>query len=83
MEKCESALAVVVDPDKLSQILLNLLSNAVKFTDVGGVIRVRCAAHAGQVAITIADTEKGIATDHLGRLDERLVQPFVQIGRTL
>jgi signal transduction histidine kinase len=66
------------DVVKLRQIVLNLLGNAVKFTCEGGHISVTCDAgdRAGTVAVRVADTGVGIATDHLAKIFE----PFVQIG---
>jgi PAS domain S-box-containing protein len=74
------SLTVRADAEKLQQVLLNLLSNAVKFTEPGGRVRVACApAPDGRVAITVADTGRGIAADQLARVFE----PFVQVDQGL
>jgi PAS domain S-box-containing protein len=66
------------DVVKLRQIMLNLLGNAVKFTPEGGHVSVTCDAgdRAGTIAVHVADTGVGIATDHLARIFEA----FVQVG---
>ena len=79
-ERCDPALTVETDPEKLRQILLNLLSNAIKFTDAGGRISVSCRTDEKSVRIQVSDTGRGIPADKLGRIFE----PFVQLdaGRT-
>jgi PAS domain S-box-containing protein len=79
-ERCDPALTVETDPEKLRQILLNLLSNAIKFTDAGGRISVTCRNDEKSVRIQVSDTGRGIPADKLGRIFE----PFVQLdaGRT-
>ena len=71
---------LVVDGQRLGQILANLVSNAVKFT-VRGRIDVRAArvAHDGSadtIRFEVQDTGVGIAAEDAGRL----FQPFVQAG---
>jgi signal transduction histidine kinase len=72
-------LSVYADREKLQQIVVNLLSNAVKFTAAGGRIAVGCSAADATVAITVADTGRGIAPDKL----EVIFEPFVQVERAL
>ena len=84
--RCDPALRVSADSEKLQQILLNVLSNACKFTDEGGRVTVECDADANSVsnardvvAISIRDSGRGIAVDKL----EEIFEPFVQIDRHL
>jgi PAS domain S-box-containing protein len=70
---------VLVDPDKVRQILLNLVSNAVKFTSAEGAVTVRCIVDDGTVAIHVQDTGRGIPPDE----QERVFDPFVQVDRHL
>ena len=64
---------MVVDEEKLRQILINLLSNAAKFTSHGS-IRVEARAQNGSVAITVADTGIGIPADKIGLIFEEFEQ---------
>jgi signal transduction histidine kinase len=89
---CAPALVVSVDSEKVLQVLLNLLSNAIKFTDAGGRVtlaamsidRRRAAiapptptdASVPTLQLTVTDTGRGIAAQHLATIFD----PFVQVG---
>ncbi|WMJ68984.1 response regulator [Stenotrophomonas sp. 24(2023)] len=65
---------LVVDNQRLQQILKNLLANALKFTEHGKVsLQVR-AAGAGRVRFEVADTGIGIARDQLQLIFEAFRQ---------
>jgi len=64
---------MVVDDEKLRQILINLLSNAVKFTPTG-CIEVRASTRDGSVQIAVADTGIGIAANKLDAIFEEFEQ---------
>ena len=78
-ERCDPALAVQADSEKLQQILLNLLTNATKFTNRGGRIGLACHVTEAEVRISVSDTGQGIAPDQLTRVFE----PFVQLDAHL
>jgi signal transduction histidine kinase len=75
--RCDPALVVHADPERLQQILLNLLSNAVKFTPGGGAIIVTCDATPDVVRIHVRDTGVGIPAEKL----QTIFEPFVQLDR--
>lgn len=74
--------AVSANAAKLLQVVLNLLDNAVKFTPAGGTITISwevVAAPDGgseRIAIRVADTGRGIASDELPAVFE----PYIQVG---
>ena len=67
---------VVVDAQRLEQVLNQLIENAVKFTEQGSirVVLVSDAATGRPTRITISDTGVGIPEDQL----ERIFEPFEQ-----
>jgi len=68
-------LTVLLDPDRLRQVLLNLISNAVKFTDQGGVtLSLAYDEAAGALHVQVRDSGPGIPEDRLDRLFKRFSQ---------
>ncbi|GLY43440.1 hypothetical protein Amsp01_094630 [Amycolatopsis sp. NBRC 101858] len=64
------------DERRLKQVLLNLAGNAVRYNRPGGTVTITTRAEAGAVVVTVADTGRGIAPEHL----ERLFTPFDRLG---
>ena len=67
--------ALLIDPDRIRQVLLNMVGNAVKFTTVGSV-RVTAAwdARTERLRVSVADTGAGIPADKLDQLFQRFSQ---------
>lgn len=65
---------IAADPIRFDQVLTNLVSNALKFTPPGGKVRIEARAQGKGVAVTVADTGRGISREDLGRLFERFRQ---------
>ena len=78
-DRCDLAITVSCDRDKLQQVLLNLLGNAIKFTPAGGHIVLGCDVQPDTVSIHVTDTGPGIAAE---KLDE-IFEPFVQVDTRL
>jgi PAS domain S-box-containing protein len=66
---------VVLDRQKLKQVLYNLLSNAIKFNYQGGKVEIRATGHdAGCFKLVVYDTGVGIKREDAGRLFKEFEQ---------
>lgn len=65
---------IVVDPDRIVQVLTNLIGNAIKFSPPGTCVTVRCHKRPGNVLFEVADQGRGIPADKLGVIFERFRQ---------
>ena len=66
---------LLIDPDRVRQILLNLVGNAVKFTSTGGVqVTAAWNARTERLRVTVGDTGAGIPADKLDQLFQRFSQ---------
>ncbi|MBI2606429.1 MAG: HAMP domain-containing protein [Deltaproteobacteria bacterium] len=79
----ENSALVVVDRDRIEQVLMNLLSNAIKFTEAGGTVHVYCeneVADGGgtgaqsRVLVHVEDTGRGIPAEFMEQLFEKFHQ---------
>lgn len=62
---------VMVDEDRIGQVLLNLLGNALQYTPGGGQVRISARQHTGFVEFSVTDDGIGIAREHLPHLFTR------------
>jgi signal transduction histidine kinase len=62
---------VLVDRDRLAQVLGNLVGNALKFTPPGGSVHLRAEERGDLVLFEVKDTGKGIEPDQIGHVFER------------
>ncbi len=69
---------VLADPDRIGQVLTNLLGNALQYTPTGEAVTVRAGREDGRVAIAVADTGIGIASEHLPHVFDR----FYRVDRS-
>lgn len=65
---------VLVDRDRLVQVLTNLLSNASKFAPRGGTVTVRISADHDSARISVHDDGPGIPEKFQGRLFQKFAQ---------
>lgn len=69
MEATQTPVAVLVDRDRLGQVLDNLLGNAVKYSDDEVVVRIE--PDDGEARLSVADRGPGIPAEVLPRLFDR------------
>ena len=62
---------VMVDADRIRQVVINLVHNAIKFTPPGGYITVTARAVHDGIVVSVADTGIGIPAEDLPRIFER------------
>ncbi len=67
---------VIGDRTRLRQVLVNLLSNAIKYNHEGGSVAVDQTIDAGQLAIAVRDTGRGLTPAQV----DGLFQPFNRLG---
>ena len=66
---------VMVDRSQIERVVSNLMANAVAATPAGGRITVSARRLDDRIAVSIADTGRGIPSEYL----PRLFSPFVQV----
>ncbi len=70
-----SEMAMVGDPDRITQVLYNLISNAMKFTPAGGRVHVVAEDLGDVVRFEVQDTGAGFTPEQASHL----FQPFSQV----
>ncbi len=65
---------IIIDPDRLAQVLINLLHNATKFTTEGFVLISARATTRGTVQVRVKDTGPGIPQSDIPRIFDRFHQ---------
>jgi signal transduction histidine kinase len=64
-------------PGRLRSVVINLLSNAVEYNRPGGRVELRAAPNGRVLRLSVTDTGKGVAAEHLPHLFE----PFYRADR--
>ncbi|HYM33845.1 MAG TPA: ATP-binding protein [Steroidobacteraceae bacterium] len=65
---------VVVDPDRLLQVMANLLSNAAKFSPRGAIVDVAVTVHSETIRVAVRDRGPGIPDEFRGRIFQKFSQ---------
>ena len=59
------------DARRLEQALQNLVANALRHTPTGGAVSLNCRLDGGQIVVTVQDTGRGIAPEHVPNIFDR------------
>ncbi len=62
---------VVMDVERIRQVLTNLIDNALRFTPPGGTIEIGAAQTDREIAVTVTDTGSGISAEDLPHVFDR------------
>jgi len=63
--------SILVDEDRMMQVLDNLISNALRYTPSGGEVTLRARQDGKRVLLQVADTGSGIPAEELPHIFER------------
>jgi signal transduction histidine kinase len=65
---------VAADIALIERVLQNLIDNALRYTPAGGAVTVALGVEGGQIEVSVSDTGRGIAREHLPHIFERYWQ---------
>ena len=65
---------VMIDSQRIGQVISNLVDNAIKFTPPGGRVRVKAYPQGDVLVTEVSDTGIGLAEEDLPKLFQRFVQ---------
>lgn len=71
---------LLVNKNRIKQMLINLVDNAIKYNVENGIVRIRASKANGKTMISISDTGIGISEKHHSRIFERFYR--VDKGRS-
>lgn len=75
LEIKDPKLRLVVDKDRIIQVIINFLSNAIKFSPKGESITVQVLKEESSIEIQVVDRGRGVPADKLNQI----FQPFQQV----
>ncbi|PIB35893.1 two-component sensor histidine kinase [Reichenbachiella sp. 5M10] len=67
----EEEIKVLVDAQRIHQVLINLVTNAIKYSDEGGIVEVSLVDQGDKQLVIVKDNGIGIPLEHLNRIFER------------
>lgn len=71
VDEASEGAVVLGDRDRLSQVLTNLLDNALRHTQQGDQVILRACSDSTAVFLSVEDSGRGVASEHLPHLFER------------
>lgn len=77
----DNSIMVNADIGKLQQVLYNLIDNAIKFSYDNSIIFVSCEQKYEKIFVSIKDTGKGIAKEHLKKIFDRFYKLDTSRGK--
>lgn len=73
-EKTTPGISVVVDPNRLTQVLLNLLTNAAKYSPENSDIKVSTRQYKHKVVVSVQNSGKGLSLEAQSKVFNRYYQ---------
>jgi len=74
---------VVVDPDRIHEVIANFISNAIKYTETGSIIITLSQPDPANVRCDVVDTGPGISPEEQVKLFQKFVRAESAIGKTV
>jgi signal transduction histidine kinase len=74
IDRGDSPQPVLVDANRIDQVLMNLLGNALKFTPAGGAVGVEVLSLVNDVEVAVVDSGPGILPEEMPLLFEKFSQ---------
>lgn len=74
---CDDGITLMVDAERIRQVLINLLDNAMKYMGTGDTIDLRLSRAGASALIEVRDNGPGIAAEHLPHIFDR----FYRVSR--
>jgi PAS domain S-box-containing protein len=74
LEPLPEGITVIVDPDRLMQVMANLVSNAAKFSPPGSTVHIRASAQGARARVEVEDHGTGIPEDFRPHVFEKFAQ---------
>jgi signal transduction histidine kinase len=71
LEYCTDDVTVVLDPQRIEQVVGNLVSNALRYTPEAGNIYLTVEKAAGQAVLTVSDDGPGVPAENLSSIFQR------------
>ena len=62
---------ILVDNDRIKQVLLNLVGNALQYTNPGGKVSISASGVDNEIQIAVSDTGIGLTPEHLQNIFAR------------
>lgn len=74
---------VVVDPDRIHEVVANFISNAIKYTEKGSVSITLSNSNEEHIRCEVSDTGPGISSEEQQKLFQKFVRAESAIGKTV